>query len=157
MNIRSIHKKEFISFSFFVIIRIGDDKMDCLFCKISAGEIPSYKIYEDDYVFAFLDINPDSNGHTLIIPKKHFQDLDDIDIDTLKYINSASKKIKKLLEEKLHCDGMSLLQNNGCVQEVKHYHMHLKPYYKDNVSIKLIKNEKAIDNVENVYKKLKED
>ena len=152
MNIRSIHKKEFISFSFFVIIRIGDDKMDCLFCKISAGEIPSYKIYEDDYVFAFLDINPDSNYYQIKMnPHLH------IDIDTLKYINNASKKVKKLLEEKLHCDGMSLLQNNGCVQEVKHYHMHLKPYYKDNVSIKLIKNEKAIDNVENVYKKLKED
>lgn len=131
--------------------------MDCLFCKIIAGEIPSYKIYEDEYVFAFLDINPDSNGHTLIIPKKHFTDLDDIDLETLSKINSASKKIKNLLESKLKCDGISLLQNNGCVQEVKHYHMHLKPYYKDNVSMKLIKNEKAIDKVENIYEKLKED
>ena len=49
MNIRSIHKKEFISFSFFVIIRIGDDKMDCLFCKIINGDIPSYTIYENNY------------------------------------------------------------------------------------------------------------
>lgn len=130
--------------------------MDCLFCKIVNNEIPCYKLYEDDYVLAFLDINPDSNGHTLIIPKVHFQDLDDIDLDTLNHINKASKELKKLLEEKLHYDGISLLQNNGCVQEVKHYHMHLKPYYKNNISIKLIKNEAAIDNIDDIYKKLKE-
>ena len=128
--------------------------MDCLFCKIIAGEIPCYKIFEDDLVLAFLDINPDSNGHTLIIPKQHFQDLDDIDLETLNHINEISKKLKKMLEEKLHCDGISLLQNNGAVQEVKHYHMHLKPYYKDKVSIKLIKDSSVIDNVEDIYKKL---
>ena len=66
--------------------------MDCIFCKIANGEIPCYKIYEDDYVFSFLDANPDSDGHTLIIPKKHFIDLDDIDLETLKHINNASKK-----------------------------------------------------------------
>ena len=69
--------------------------MDCIFCKIANSEIPSFKIYEDDVVYAFLDANPDSDGHTLIVPKKHFTDLDDIDLDTLKSINKASKKIKK--------------------------------------------------------------
>ena len=58
--------------------------MDCLFCKIIKGDIPCYKIYENEFVFAFLDINPDSNGHTLIIPKEHFTDIDDIDSNTLK-------------------------------------------------------------------------
>ena len=57
--------------------------MDCLFCKIINGEIPCYKVYEDDIVLAFLDVNPDSLGHTLIIPKKHYQDLMDIDSNTL--------------------------------------------------------------------------
>lgn len=128
--------------------------MDCLFCKIINNEIPCYKLYEDDYVLAFLDINPDSNGHTLIIPKRHFKDLDDIDLETLNHINYASKKIKKLLEEKLNCNGISLVQNNGAAQEVKHYHLHLKPYYKDNISIKITKNEDAIDKVENIYNKL---
>ena len=89
--------------------------MDCLFCKIANGEIPSYKIYEDDIVLAFLDINPDSDGHTLIIPKKHFKDLDDIDDETLNHVNKIAKKLKKLLEEKLNCDGMSLLQNNQSI------------------------------------------
>lgn len=130
--------------------------MECIFCKIANKEIPSFKIYEDDIVYAFLDANPDSNGHTLIIPKKHFTDLDDIDLDTLKHINNASKKVKKVLEEKLNCTGISLLQNNGSVQEVKHYHMHLKPYYKNKTSIEIIKHKEYIDNIEDIYNKIKE-
>lgn len=131
--------------------------MDCLFCKIASGEIPSYKIYEDDIVFAFLDINPDSDGHALIIPKKHFKDLDDIDDITLNYVNKVAKRLKKLLEEKLNCDGMSLLQNNGIVQEIKHYHLHLKPYYNNRKSIEMIKHNEYINpNIEEVYNKIKE-
>ncbi|MEI3530160.1 MAG: HIT domain-containing protein [Bacilli bacterium] len=104
--------------------------MDCVFCKIINGEIPAFKVYEDDVVLAFLDQSPDSNGHTLIIPKKHFLDIDEIDLETLMHIMDSSKKIKKLLEAKLHIDGLTLIQNNGAVQEVKHFHLHLKPYYK---------------------------
>lgn len=129
--------------------------MECLFCKIIKGEIPCFKIYEDDAVLAFLDINPDSDGHTLIIPKKHFTDLDDIDLDTLKSINLASKNIKKMLEEKLNCTGISLLQNNGSVQEIKHYHMHLKPYYKDKKSIEIIKHDKFIKAPKEIYELFK--
>lgn len=130
--------------------------MDCIFCKMANGEIPVYKIYEDDKVLAFLDINPDSDGHTLIIPKEHFTDLDDIDLDTLTSINEASKKIKKLLEEKLDCIGLSLLQNNGCAQEVKHYHMHLKPYYKGKKSMEMIKHPEFIKTPKEIYEILKE-
>lgn len=128
--------------------------MDCIFCKIANKEIPSYKIYEDDVVYAFLDINPDSDGHTLIIPKKHYQDLDDIDLDTLNSIYSAAKKVKKLLEEKLHCEGMSLLQNNGFVQEVKHYHLHLKPFYKEKKTIELIKHSENVSEPKDIYIKI---
>ena len=77
-----------------------------------------------------VDINPESVGHTLIIPKQHFQDLDDIDESTYLHIFKIAKKIKKLLIEKLHCDGITLIQNNGDCQDVKHYHLHLRPYYK---------------------------
>ena len=73
--------------------------MDCIFCKIINGDIPCFKIYEDELVLAFLDINPDSDGHTLIIPKKHFRDLEDIDLETLARINEVSKKLKNLLEK----------------------------------------------------------
>ena len=105
--------------------------MNCVFCKIINSEIPSYTIYEDDIVKVFLDINPDSNGHMLIIPKKHILDLDDMDSDTLNHIMETANKMKKLLEEKLNIDGLTLIQNNGEVQDVKHYHLHLKPYYKN--------------------------
>ena len=130
--------------------------MACLFCKIVNGEIPSLKIYEDEIVFAFLDINPDSDGHTLIIPKKHFVSLDDIDLNTLNHINKVSKEIKKTLEEKLGCEGMSLLQNNGFVQEVKHYHLHLKPFYRGKTTMEFIKHKEEIKDPKEIYEILKE-
>lgn len=106
--------------------------MNCIFCKIINGEIPCYKLYEDDTVLAFLDINPDSNGHTLLIPKKHYTDIMDIDNETLMHIFDVAREIKTKLENKLHCDGITFIQNNGDVQEVKHYHLHIKPYYSTN-------------------------
>lgn len=118
--------------------------MNCIFCKIINNEIPSYKIYEDDVVLVFLDVNPDSNGHSLIIPKKHYTDLNDIPQETLNHIMKIAKNIKKLLEEKLNCDGLTLIQNNGNIQEVKHYHLHLKPYYEKIEQLSL----------EDVYKKI---
>ena len=129
--------------------------MDCLFCKIINGDIPCFKIYENDDVVAFLDINPDTDGHTLIIPKKHFTDLDDIDLKTLENINKASKEIKKMLEEKLGCAGISLLQNNGSCQEVKHYHLHLKPYYEGIKTIEMKKYPENIKDPKEIYDILK--
>lgn len=130
--------------------------MDCIFCKIISGEIPCLKLYEDDKVLAFLDINPDCDGHTLIIPKKHFKDIGDIDDETLLGINKVERIIKKILEEKLHCDGISFLQNNGEVQEVKHYHMHVKPFYKSKNSIEIIKHSEFIKDPKEIYEILKE-
>ena len=129
--------------------------MDCLFCKIIKGDIPCYKIYENDYVLAFLDINPDSDGHTLIIPKKHFSDLNDIDETTLSEIFKVAKLIKRMLEEKLGCEGIVLQQNNGFVQEIKHYHLHLKPYYKNKISIEMVKHDELISDVRKIYEILK--
>ena len=129
--------------------------MDCIFCKIIKGDIPCMKLFEDDKVLAFLDVNPDSDGHTLIIPKEHYMDIFDIPTDVLSHIYSVSKDIMKLLEDKLGCNGFSLLQNNGSVQEVKHYHLHIKPYYDDKKSIEIIKHEKLIKNVQEIYEILK--
>lgn len=122
--------------------------MECLFCRIINGEIPAYTIYEDDTVLAFLDINPQSNGHTLIIPKKHFLDVDDIDNETLTHIADVARYIKKLLTSKLNCDGITLTQNNGDCQEIKHYHLHVQPYYK--------KKQELFDVVD-IYNKLKDE
>lgn len=104
--------------------------MDCIFCKIISGEIPCYKVYEDDKVLSFLDINPDVNGHTLVVPKKHIKDIEDIDSETVSNLLQAIKIIKKKLEV-LNIDGLTLVQNNGIAQDVKHFHIHLKPVYKD--------------------------
>ena len=116
-----------------------------IFCKIINNEIPSYTIYEDDIVKVFLDINPIHNGHTLIIPKKHYQDFFDIEKDVLEHIFKVAKNISLLLNEKLNYDGISLCQNNGIAQEVKHFHLHLIPKYN---------KEKKLP-VEEIYNKLK--
>lgn len=129
---------------------------DCIFCKIIDGDIPSMKVYEDDICLAYLDINPDSDGHTLIIPKKHYKDIDDIEDDVLLHIYKTSRKIMKLLKDKLKCDGFSLLQNNGDVQEVKHYHLHIKPYYKDKKSNELIKHTDLISDPKIIFAKINE-
>lgn len=118
--------------------------MDCIFCKIISGEIPSYTLYEDEVVKVFLDVNPDSNGHMLIVPKIHTLDIDSIDNNTYIHIKGIAKNMKKLVEEKLKASGVSLIQNNGCCQEVKHYHLHLIPKYcnqkQENKSIEEVYN-----------------
>lgn len=106
--------------------------MDCIFCKIINGDIPCYKLYEDDNVLVFLDVNPKENGHTLVIPKKHILDLTTIDNETLLHIINTGKEISNLLKEKLGINGFSLMQNNGNCQEVKHFHLHIIPSYEDN-------------------------
>lgn len=116
--------------------------MNCVFCKIIEGDIPSYTIYEDDIVKCFLDIHPETPGHMLIIPKKHYQDVTDIDNTTLHHINDISKKMYRLLKDKLNFDGLRYVQNNGNIQEVKHYHLHVIPFYekKNNMSVEEVYN-----------------
>jgi len=105
-----------------------------IFCKIINGEIPSKKIFEDEEVMVILDVNPRNCGHCLIIPKKHYQDLYDIDLDVLGHIMGVSKNISKLLIDKLGCDGITLEENNGISQEVKHFHLHVIPKYSKKVN-----------------------
>ena len=118
---------------------------NCIFCKIINKEIPCYKIYEDEKVLAFLDINPKSNGHTLIIPKKHTKDFESISEDELNYLMKIAKKIFDLLKNKLSPKGIRIVQNNGCLQDVKHFHIHLIPVYDE---------EQSILDVKEIYEKL---
>lgn len=105
---------------------------DCLFCKIIKGEIPSYKVYEDDYTLAFLDINPEGLGHTLVIPKKHFDNYNDIDMKTIEHVNNAGKIVFNKIKDNLKPDGIRLVQNNGIIQDILHYHLHIVPVYKED-------------------------
>ena len=102
---------------------------DCIFCKIVKGEIPSHKVYEDDNVLAFGDINPISEGHTLIIPKRHSENLWDIPGEDLTAVHLASKKIIQAIREALSPVGVAIVQVNGkgVNQLVMHYHIHLMP------------------------------
>lgn len=126
--------------------------MDCIFCKIINGEISSYTIYEDDIVKVIMDVNPITDGHLLIIPKKHYVNLNDIDIDTLIHIQKIAKLMYSKLKEKLNIEGLTLTQNNEYGQQIKHYHLHLIPRY-ENDNIDFIEHDKK-DTLENIYKKI---
>ena len=106
-------------------------KNNCIFCAIAAGEIPSFKIYEDDLVVAYLDINPFAEGHTLVIPKVHSEGLLDTPDETLAAVVARVKKVAAHLKEALPCDGFNILQNNGAAagQTVMHLHFHIVPRY----------------------------
>ncbi|MFC1756273.1 HIT family protein [Patescibacteria group bacterium] len=121
---------------------------DCIFCKIIKGDIPSYKVYEDDFVFAFLDISPATKGHTLIIPKEHYENILDIPNDLLYKISEVSKKLALKYEGLLKSDGFNILQSSKehAQQEVNHYHMHLIPRYKgDRIDFWITKKENPIE------------
>ncbi len=102
---------------------------DCIFCAIADGEIPCFKVYEDDAVLAYLDINPFAEGHTLVIPKAHFTGLIDAPDDVLAVLLARVKKVAAHLKEALPCDGFNILQNNGAAagQTVPHIHFHIVP------------------------------
>ena len=110
---------------------IGGMKNDCVFCAIAAGEIPSFKVYEDEFVLAYLDINPFTEGHTLVIPKEHSCGILDASDETLATLVSHVKKIAGHLKKALPCDGFNILQNNGeaAGQTVMHIHFHIVPRY----------------------------
>jgi len=102
---------------------------DCLFCKIISGKIPSNKIYEDDAVFAFLDIYPASEGHTLVAPKEHFSKFTDMNAGDVASLFEAARKITAAAEKAILADGSNIGINNGEVagQEVPHVHVHVIP------------------------------
>lgn len=112
--------------------------MECIFCKIANGEIPSTTLYEDNDFRVILDVNPASKGHTLILPKKHAENLYDLPDETASKVLVLAKNMASKIEKALECDGLNLVQNNGetAGQTVFHFHMHIIPRYK-NDSVKL--------------------
>ena len=127
---------------------------DCIFCKIMTGDIPSYTVYEDDIVKVFLDINPNTNGDLLIVPKKHCVNVLDIDEKILTHIHLLVKDMYKLLKGRLNCDGLTISQNNEYSQEVLHYHLHLTPRYK-NDGCKITYDKSILKDVKEIFNLLK--
>jgi len=102
---------------------------DCLFCRIIEGKVPSEKVYEDTAVFAFLDVFPASEGHTLVAPKKHFSKFTDMDAESVASLFEATRKITAAIEEAFSAEGSNIGINDGKVagQEVPHVHVHVIP------------------------------
>lgn len=103
----------------------------CIFCKIINGEIPSAKVYEDEHVYAFLDISQVTKGHTLVIPKVHTKDIFELPQDVAGHLFSSVPKIAQAIKEAYSLEGLNILNNNGekAGQTVFHYHLHLIPRY----------------------------
>lgn len=102
---------------------------NCIFCKIIEGEIPSKKVYEDENVMAFLDANPASKGHTLVVPKKHVENIHDA--SGMDYMWTALVKVSDAVKSAFNAKGLNISQNNGEIagQEVMHMHFHITPRY----------------------------
>ena len=112
---------------------------DCIFCKIIKGDIPCVKVYENDRVLAFADINPISKGHTLLIPKNHAENLWEISEADLQAIHAASKLVADGIRKALNPVGVAALQLNGrgVNQVVMHYHLHLIPRVEGDPELKM--------------------
>jgi len=111
---------------------------DCIFCKIIKGELPSYKIYEDDDILVILDRFPRNTGECLVLTKKHFNNLFDLDPSLGAKIFDISRRVALSIKEAYPIDGLNLLQNNGesAGQQINHFHLHVIPRYdKDSVVI----------------------
>ncbi|NDQ84479.1 HIT domain-containing protein [Staphylococcus aureus] len=108
---------------------------ETIFGKILTGEIPSFKVYEDDYVYAFLDISQVTKGHTLLIPKKASANIFETDEETMKLIGAALPKVANAIKRAFNPDGLNIIQNNGefADQSVFHIHFHLIPRYENDI------------------------
>ncbi|HCV8472486.1 TPA: HIT family protein [Staphylococcus aureus] len=108
---------------------------ETIFGKILTGEIPSFKVYEDDYVYAFLDISQVTKGHTLLIPKKASANIFETDEETMKHIGAALPKVANAIKRAFNPDGLNIIQNNGEFedQSVFHIHFHLIPRYENDI------------------------
>ena len=104
---------------------------DCIFCQIVSGQIPSSKVYEDEEVLAFLDITQVTKGHTLVIPKKHYRNMLEMDAEAASSLFARVPKIAKQLQEKLGASGVNIINNNeeAAGQTVFHTHVHLLPRF----------------------------
>lgn len=104
---------------------------DCVFCKIVAGEIPCFKLYEDERTLAFMDINPANRGHALVIPKAHSPNLFEASGEDLAAMTATAREVGRAIQSTLNPDGINLVQANGpgAAQSVFHLHMHVLPRY----------------------------
>ncbi|MFH0825186.1 MAG: HIT family protein [Pseudomonadota bacterium] len=107
---------------------------DCIFCRIVAGTIPCVKVFEDDKVLAFMDVNPLNRGHLLVIPKEHWVTIDEVDPDLYAHVGSVLCRLAKAVRSAVNPEGMTVMQLNGRAgnQVVPHLHVHLVPRWEND-------------------------
>ena len=128
---------------------------DCIFCKIINGELPSKTIYEDNLIKVIMNINPNTNGHLLVLPKEHYVNILDIPEEIVSHsFKIIRDSLYPLLEEKLNCKGLTIAENNDLGQEIKHFHIHVTPRY-DNDLLEFNYNKDMVDDIEEIFSKLK--
>jgi len=112
---------------------------DCIFCKIVSGEIPCHKVFEDDKTLAFMDVNPASEGHCLVIPKHHAPNLYEIPDDVMAATAASTWRVARAIDAALLPTGLNLVQANGpgAVQSVLHFHFHVLPRWQGDGDLKL--------------------
>lgn len=132
---------------------------DCLFCKIVAGDIPSTRVYEDERTIAFMDINPATRGHALVVPRTHARDLLEIEPGDLAAVAHAGQRLARTAKSVLEADGINLLNSCGADawQTVFHFHLHVIPRYEgDPLRLPWIPGPGDMDNIQATGQQLKE-
>ncbi|MGY4690484.1 HIT family protein [Salibacterium sp. K-3] len=104
---------------------------NCIFCKITSGDIPAAVVYEDDFCLAFVDLGQATKGHTLLIPKDHQENIYELEEETASHLFRTAPKIANAIKQGFQPEGMNLVNNNGkaASQSVFHYHLHFIPRY----------------------------
>ena len=127
---------------------------DCIFCKIINGELPSKTVYEDDLIKVIMNINPNTNGHLLVLPKEHYINIMDIPDEVVTHsLKVIRETLFPLLKERLNCEGLTLAENNELGQEIKHFHIHLIPRYPDD-GADFNYDESKLTDLDQVFEKL---
>jgi histidine triad (HIT) family protein len=140
------------------ILQVNLRMDECIFCKIIKGDVKSWKIYEDDLTYAFLDIHPASKYHTLVIPKKHFVNMFDVPVEDLIGVAKTLKRIVGLFEEKLGIKNLQIINSSGkeAQQDVFHLHYHIVPReIGDGQDVKWTTHSKWIDEFDRLLDTLK--
>ena len=130
---------------------------NCIFCKIAKHEIPGKILYEDDVCMAFLDLSQATNGHTLVIPKKHYDNVLDVDQDTLAHMMGVVQKVAKMIQTKLNALGFNIITNMNEVagQSVHHFHIHIIPRYEVVEGFQAIYTDRSKSaDIDAIYKQL---
>lgn len=125
--------------------------MECVFCKIVKGELPSYRVYEDERCIAFLDINPISRGHTLVVPKEHVESFSQATGEIAEAVSRAALRVARAIKQALKPEGINYFINEGSIagQVVMHLHLHIVPRYsKGEVEFKISKVELSQEEME---------